>query len=81
MIYCGWRMKQTTARAYHAGTNPEEQEDAYFHRDGAIGLSEIWDVLIDRDERGYIGLVGNWPDEIWVTPDTPIYYSPRERYA
>jgi hypothetical protein len=80
MIHQGWKMRRTTAEAYHAGTSPDEQEDAYFWRDGAGSLSEIWDVLIERDERGYIGLVGNWPHEVWVTPETPIYYSPPERY-
>lgn len=78
MRIAGWEAKQTTADAYWSNP-PEDLEDAYVIKDGR--LREVWDVGIDKSPDGNVSLYGSWPDEYLVTPDTPIYYSPPERWA
>lgn len=75
----GWTMKVTTADAYQSeGSAPEDMEDAYVMRNGR--LAEVWDCGVGRVD-GKVVLYGNWPADMQVDPNEPIYYSPPERWA
>ena len=73
----GWPAKKTTALEYK-DSPPEDLEDAYVMKDGR--LREVWDVGIKTTDDGKIILYGNWPDSFDVEPNTPIFYSPPERW-
>ncbi len=78
MKHRGWTMKETTAEAFHAGTSPDEMDDAYVVLPGEETLREVWDVgVMVWDDK--VALYGNFPDA--VVPKTwTIFYSPPERW-
>ncbi len=72
-------MRQTTAGEMHAGSTPDDFDDAYVLLPGMTDLVEIWDYGVELDDAGKVVLFGHFPD-MAVPKDHPIYFSPPERY-
>lgn len=74
MAFLGKLKHSISAEEYWKGTTPEDMEDAWVYRPGSTGLTEVWDVGIEKQD-GKIVLYTQHAEPTLVDPEYLIFYS------